>query len=75
MVGRSFAGDGVSRIGCGEGMNGGSYCFPLLKVTALKFSLGFSSTCEGSLPIFCVSILLSDVAICPMVFSKLVNET
>ena len=55
MVGRSCAGDGVSRIGCGEGMNGGSYCFPLLKVTELTFSLGFSSACEGSLPIFCVS--------------------
>lgn len=43
VVGRSFVGDGLSGLGCGEGMDAGSYWDPLLKVTALTFSRGFYS--------------------------------
>ena len=74
VVGRSFVGDGVSGLGCGEGMVGGSYCALLLKVIALTFFLGFFLAWEGSLSIFWVSILLSDVAICLIVFFKFLNE-
>ena len=74
VVGWSFGGDGVSEIGCGEGMVGGSYWAPLHRVTALIFSLRFCLACEGSLLIFRVSILLNDVTICPVVFSKFLNE-
>ena len=74
MVGRSFVSDGISGLGCGEGIVGGSYWALLLKVIALTFYLGFYSACEGSLPIFWVSILLRDVAIFPIVFSRFFNE-
>src|ERR1043165_8328459 len=62
---------GISMISSSSSVLGGSgfNSFPLLRVTALTFSLGLSSVWEGNLPVF--SILERVLAICSICFSRL----